>query len=111
MKIRIDVLESVLKEAIEEGCGCGGDEAAEAASMVVRKSEPKIMGHGGSAKMARSHLYHIASRAQSLHDRMDDEDQLPEWAQSKLAVAEAMVNAVYDHLDYKMRVIALDQEH
>ena len=61
-------------------------------------------GHGGSAKMARGHLYHIANRAQSLHDRLTDKDQLPEWAQSKLAVAEAMVNSVFDHLDYKMHV-------
>jgi len=44
----------------------------------------------------------MASKAQSLHDRLQDEDELPEWVQSKLAVAEAMLDAVEDHLEYKM---------
>lgn len=70
---------------------------------------PSLEADGGKAKMARGHLYHIANRSQSLHGRLDDNDELPEWVQSKLAVAESMVNAVYDYLDYKIH--KLDHGH
>ena len=92
-----------------EGCGCAGcedqgdhDSLHSAVDSLMKDSDPMIAGHGGKARMARGHLYHIAKRAQSLHDRFDDDDELPEWVQSKLAVAEAMVNSVYDHMDYKL---------
>ena len=78
---------------------------------IVNNVEPLQAGHGGKSRMARGHLYHIANRAQSLHDRLTDEDELPEWVQSKLAVAESMVNAVYDHLDYKIHKGGMDDSH
>ena len=66
------------------------------------EEEPQKMGTGGTARMAKQQLQHIASNAQSLHDSLSDEDELPEWTQSKIAVAEAGIDAVYDHLSYKM---------
>lgn len=66
------------------------------------EEEPQKMGTGGTARMAKQQLQHIASNAQSLHDSLGDEDELPEWTQSKIAVAEAGIDAVYDHLSYKM---------
>ena len=60
------------------------------------------MGHGGNSRMAKSQLFHIAKNSQSLHDKLQDEDQMPNWAQSKIAVAKNLMDAVYDHLDYKM---------
>jgi len=56
--------------------------------------------HGGS-KMAKAQLFHIAKEAQSLHDRMEEMDNLPEWAKSKIAVIKYALSAVYDHFDYK----------
>ena len=94
-----------LRQAIREACG---DPAPELDQMSLDlgglevKDEPMKVGHGGKAKMSRGHLYHIMSRAQSLYDRISDDDELPEWVQSKLAVSEAMINSVYDHLDYKI---------
>ena len=67
-----------------------------------RKDLPRSFGSGGDAKMAKGQLFHIAKNAQSLHDKLNDEDQLPEWAQSKIAVMKSMLDAVYDHLDYKI---------
>jgi len=69
---------------------------------VVSEEEPQMMGDGGRARMAKQQLQHIASNAQSLHDTLNDDDELPEWTQSKIAVAEAGIQAVYDHLSYKM---------
>lgn len=63
---------------------------------------PRSFGDGGDARMAKGQLFHIAKNAQSLHDRLNDEDQLPEWAQSKIAVMKSMLDAVHDHLDYKI---------
>jgi len=68
----------------------------------VAEDEPQMMGDGGRARMAKQQLQHIASNAQSLHDTLNDDDELPEWTQSKIAVAEAGIQAVYDHLSYKM---------
>lgn len=67
------------------------------------KPEPKVMGHGGNSKMAKSQLFHIAKNSQSLHDKLNDKDQMPNWAQSKIAVAKSLMDAVYDHLEYKMQ--------
>ena len=55
----------------------------------------------GSSKMAKAQLFHIAKNAQSMHDRMDDIDDLPEWAKSKIAIIKYALDAVYDHFDYK----------
>ena len=59
-------------------------------------------GDGGSATMARGQLFQIAKRAQSLSDRLTDTDTLPEWLQSKVAMAYQSISAVSDYLDYKM---------
>ena len=61
-----------------------------------------IYGRGGKARMARSQLYRIAKFAQSLYDRLDDQDELPEWLQSKVAQVADSMDAVHGHLDHKM---------
>ena len=72
------------------------------AKIASKKEEPQVMGDGGSARMARQQLQQLASTAQSLHDKLDDDDELPEWTQSKIAVAEESIDAVADHLGYKL---------
>lgn len=62
----------------------------------------RLMGHGGSAKMARGQLFTIAKNAQSLHDRLKDDDEIPEWVQSKIAAMIDDVHELDDHLSYKM---------
>jgi len=64
--------------------------------------EPQMMGDGGRARMAKQQLQQIASAAQSLHDKLNDDDEIPEWTQSKIAVAEDNIDAVSGHLGYKM---------
>ena len=64
----------------------------------------EVYGHGGSAKMAKSQLFKLAKSAQSIHDRLVDDDELPEWVQSKIAVMADNMNSVADHLDYKIHV-------
>ena len=68
----------------------------------AEEEEPQVLGGGGTARMAKQHLYQLATTAQSLHDKLDDDDELPEWCQSKIAVAESSIDAVAEHLGYKM---------
>ena len=65
---------------------------------------PLKMGGGGTAGMAKQQLAQLASTAQSLHDTLGDEDEIPEWTQSNIAVAEDNIDAIADHLEYKMAV-------
>ena len=81
-----------------------GDLVGKVLAKIASKKEekPQVMGDGGRARMARQQLQQLASNAQSLHDKLSDDDELPEWTQSKIAVAEASIDAVADHLGYKI---------
>ena len=50
------------------------------------------------AGMAQGNLYTIAQAAQGLLDTIDDNDNLPEWAQEKIAKVEGMLVAVWNYL-------------
>ena len=65
-------------------------------------NEPEIYGHGGSARMTKAQLFDIAVKAQSLHDQLGDDDELPEWVQGKVAVIADNMDTVADHLGYKI---------
>lgn len=54
-------------------------------------------------KMAKSDLWNIARKAQSLHDLLEDRDDLPEWVQSKIATIEDRMDSVTNYLTYKLR--------
>lgn len=53
------------------------------------------------AGMIKSNLGSIASKAQSLHDMIGDSDDLPEWVQEKIAVADEMIDTISDYLSYE----------
>tara|TARA_Y100000593_G_C4215892_1_gene289188 strand:+ start:225 stop:878 length:654 start_codon:yes stop_codon:yes gene_type:complete len=63
----------------------------------------EVYGHGGSAGMAKSQLFQIATEAAELHDMLGEDDELPEWVQSKIAVMADSMDAVFDHIEYKHR--------
>jgi hypothetical protein len=50
------------------------------------------------AGMAQSNLHTIARAAQGLIDTIDNNENLPEWAQEKLAKVEGMLVSVWDYL-------------
>ena len=50
------------------------------------------------SSMIKNNLYNMASQAQELHDLMEDDDDLPEWVQEKIAVASEMIDVIYDYL-------------
>ena len=62
----------------------------------------EVYGHGGTARHSKQQLFNVATLSQSLHDRLLDDDELPEWVQSNLAVIEAKLLDVAAHLEYKI---------
>jgi hypothetical protein len=61
-----------------------------------------VYGHGGTARHSKQQLFNVSTLSQSLHDRLQDDDELPEWIQSSLAVIEAKLIEVAAHLEYKI---------
>ena len=59
-------------------------------------------GKGKDGRMSRSKLFRTAQMAQSLHDRLQDEDDLPGWAQDKITTVEDRLQSVYDYMIYKL---------
>tara|TARA_Y100000593_G_C4294140_1_gene329753 strand:+ start:1085 stop:1630 length:546 start_codon:yes stop_codon:yes gene_type:complete len=69
----------------------------------VSLSKGRDLDHSkGEGKMTRSQLHHIAEYAVVLHDMIRDEDDLPEWVQSKIAVAASDMGKVKHYLEYKL---------
>ena len=54
-------------------------------------------------RSTKKQLYYIAKRSQSLHDILHDDDDLPEWVQSKIARAADKINSAYEYIEYKLR--------
>ena len=92
MKITKSQLQRIIKEelsvvSLEKGRNLGYDE------------------HEG--RMAKSQLFKIGQYAQSLPDTLMDEDDLPEWVQSKIAVIASDIGKVKHYLEYK--IMRMDQ--
>ena len=97
-KIRISKkqLESIIAEALSMSLP-----VSDVAAITQDDNEGEVYGHGGTARHARSHLFNVSTTAQSLHDKLHDDDELPEWVQSDLAVIEDKLSVVAKHLEYK----------
>jgi len=52
--------------------------------------------------MAKSDLRSIIANAQKLHDMIDDADNLPEWVQSKITIAEDYISTVANYMTAEM---------
>ena len=50
--------------------------------------------------MTKSQLYKIGEYAMKLHDMIEDEDNLPEWMQSKVSQISQMIGDVKHALEY-----------
>ena len=53
-------------------------------------------------RMMRANLYNIAQDAMQLHDMLQDDDDLPQWAQEKVATARDRLNSVREYLEAKI---------
>ena len=56
----------------------------------------------GHSRMAKSDLFNIADNAKALHDMLDDNYPLDDWAKAKLTKASDYVKAVLQHIKYEV---------
>ena len=61
----------------------------------------KSTDHEGRA--TKKQLYYIFTKSQSLYDMLQDDDDLPEWVQSKISRAADKIQSAYQYLDYKIK--------
>lgn len=54
-------------------------------------------------RMSKAKLFRMGRMSQSLHDRLEDGDDLPGWVQDKITTAEDRLQSAYDYMDYKIR--------
>ena len=100
---------------IEEACSLAPSPVEEITGVVVdsyplvHTSEEGRMFDYGSVKsdshegrMTKAKLSRLARMSQSLHDRLEDGDDLPEWVQDKITTSEDRVSSAYDYIDYKL---------
>ena len=66
------------------------------------EGEGRKLGNGGKSRMARQHLYKIAEYGVELWNLLDDEDEIPEWCQSKIAIISNSIGKIKHHLEYKI---------
>jgi len=71
---------------------------------IDQEEEGRNLGHSsdaGEAKMTRAQLSHIQQDAGDLVDMLNDDDELPEWMQSKVAAVADKMQDVHDYIEYQ----------
>ena len=68
-------------------------------------------GYSSDADMARTQLKNIAARASKLHSSLKDDDDLPAWVLSKMAVADSYMTSLSDYLHGEMDRMQEDPEY
>lgn len=53
------------------------------------------------ARMAKSDLFNIAENAQMLHDMLDDNYPLEDWAEAKITKAADYIRSVFQYVKYE----------
>jgi len=89
MKIRLD-------EGSGGDCGCHSQNPYEE----EREEDFDHDDHNYSSYMARPQLYKIAKYASKLLDMIDENEELDDWQESKIAQISQMIGSVYHSLDY-----------
>ena len=59
-------------------------------------------------KMARAKMFRMAKQAQSFHDRIEDDQYLPQWVMDKLAIAEDKLQDAYNYIEYKLHRMKME---
>ena len=57
---------------------------------------------------SKAKLFRIAQKSQSMHDRLLDDDDLPEWVQDMITTSEDRLRAAYDYIEYKLQRMKTD---
>jgi len=82
--------------------GAPTDKSFKAAAKTIKENSNEYEHESGEydqeGSMAKSQLKNIINHTQELHDSLEDQDNLPEWVQSKLAVADDYLTTISDYM-------------
>ena len=92
MKIKMSTIRELVRKQLREDHGM--DHAG--------RDFDHAPGFSSDADMARTQLKNIAARASSLHDTLQDEDDLPSWVLSKMGAVDAYMTSLSDYLHGEM---------
>ena len=53
-------------------------------------------------RMTRAKLFRMGKMAQSFHDKLEDDDDLPQWVNDKVTTAEDRLRSAFEYMDYKL---------
>ena len=97
----MEVGDDPVNQGTPEGIGRRGNKTVlkkfkELSSQVKEAKEKTEYDYEGD--MARGQLQSIISNAQRVHDMLEDNDNLPEWVQSKITLSEDYISTVANYL-------------
>ncbi len=91
-RIRIKITEN-RKGSVDEGCGCPDLEKDSTENMMAD-------GHTGEeARMHRTSLAQLHANSLQLLDMIEDNDDLPEWVESKITKAADYISSVRNYIN------------
>jgi len=111
--VRIDVEEDVV-EPILDMITAVMDEPNDSYPEAHVDSDGRMFDYGHTksdsheGRMTRAKLFRMGKMAQSMHDKLEDGDDLPEWVQDKVTTAEDRLRAAYEYIDYKLHRMKID---
>lgn len=91
MKINKDRLKEIIKEEL--------DQSGRHDEMHGGEYQKDPDGYEG--RMAKSNLFKIVEYASTLHDLIEDDENLEPWVEEKIAVAAYMMDAVGHYMEYE----------
>ena len=66
----------------------------------IKKAIRSVMNEGHGSYMAKSQLYNIARKAQSMYDQLEKGEPLEDWMESNIAKMDNMMDSVSDSFSY-----------
>ena len=87
-------------------------EAIEIIQLDDIEEDGRELGHDdNNGRMAKSQLFKIAKYAQSLHDTLRDDDEIPNWAFGKISVMSNDIGKIKHFLDYKIKRVESGEDY
>jgi hypothetical protein len=87
----------------------GNNEPQSATYRSVRSEEKEDTEYNYEGDMTRGQLRSIIANAQRVHDMLKDNDNLPEWVQSKVTLAEDYISTVSNYLASEVNEEVIDE--
>ena len=69
----------------------------------VSLEKGRDLGYGeGEGRSTKAQLFQVSEYAAVLHEMIQDDDDLPEWVQNKIAVMTSNIGKIKHYLEYKI---------